>query len=141
MNIRECIEQGYLRRMEPDTKLVEKEMKEAEYDLERANHALEEKDFKWCIVKSYYSMFHAAKAVLFSLGLKEKKHFAVQIVLEDLVKKGKLESIYLDYLSSAMEWKEDADYRYTHSEETAADVAENAENFLSRMKALLKKKV
>ncbi len=81
MNVQECIEQGYLRRVEPDRILIEKEMKEADYDLERANHALEEKDFKWCIVKSYYSMFHAAKAVLFSLGLKEKKHFAVQVVL------------------------------------------------------------
>ncbi len=130
-----------MRKMYPDPKLVEKEMKEAEYDLGRANHALEEKDFKWCIVKSYYSMFHAAKAVLFSLGLKEKKHFAVQIVLEDLVKKGKLESIYLDYLSSAMEWREDADYRYSHSGETAMDIAENAGKFLSRMKGLLKKKV
>ena len=141
MDIWECIQEGYLRKMEPDTKLVEKEMKEANYDLKRAKHALEEKDFKWCIVKSYYSMFHAAKAVLFSLGLRERKHFAVQVVLEDLAKKGKLESIYLDYFSSAIEWREGADYRYVHSEETAIDVVENAEKFLSKMTDLLKKKV
>lgn len=138
MNIQECIEQGYLRRMEPDQKTIEKELKESEYDLERAIHALEEKDFKWCIVKSYYSMFHAARAVLFSLGLREKRHFAVQVVLEDLNKKGKLESIYLDYFSSAMEWREAADYRYSHSEETAIDIVEDAKKFLSKMNELLK---
>lgn len=141
MDIKECIEGGFLRKVEPDPKLVEKELKEADYDLKSASHALEEKDFKWCIVKSYYSMFHAAKAVLFSLGLREKKHFAVQIVLEDLAKKGKLESIYLDYFSSAIEWREGADYRYIHSEETAMDIVENAEKFLSRMKGLLKNKI
>lgn len=140
MNIQECIDAGYLRRMGPDPRLVEKEMKEADYDLEKASHALEEKDFKWCIVKSYYSMFHAAKAVLFSLGLREKKHFAVQVVLEDLVKKGKLENLYLEYFSSAIEWREGADYRYVHSEETAIDIVENAKIFLTRMKELIKSK-
>lgn len=139
MNIQECIEQGYLRRIEPDPKLVEKELEEAEYDLKRADHALEEKDFKWCIVKSYYSMFHAARAVLFLLGLRERRHFAVQVVLEYLIKKGKLESIYLDYFSSAMEWREGADYRYSHSEETAIGIVGNAEKFLIKMKELLKK--
>ena len=103
-DIHECIEKGYLKKIEPDPKIIEKEITEADYDLERAKHALEEKDFKWCIIKSYYSMFHAARAVLFSLGLKEKRHFAVQVVLEDLIKKGKLESIYLDYISSYLVW-------------------------------------
>ncbi len=134
-----CIEKGYLRKTEPEPKIIKKELSEADYDLDRAKHALDEKDFKWCIIKSYYSMFHAARAVLFSLGLKEKRHFAVQVVLEDLIKKGKLESIYLDYLSSAMEWREDADYRYTHSEETAIDCIENAGKFLAKMEELLKK--
>lgn len=104
MNIQECIERGFLRKIEPDPKIIEKELKEAEYDIERAKHALGEKDFKWCIIKSYYAMFHAARAVLFSLGLKERRHFAVQVVLEDLIKKGKLESIYQDYFSSDLAW-------------------------------------
>ncbi len=140
-DIQGCIEKGYLRKTEPDTKIIEKELTEADYDLKRAKHALEEKDFKWCIIKSYYSMFHAARAVLFTLGLKEKRHFAVQVVLEDLIKKGKLESIYLEYLSSAMEWREDADYRYTHSEEIAIDCAENADKFATKMKEILKTKI
>ena len=67
-------------------------------------------------------MFHASRAVLFSLGFREKRHFAVQVVLEDLNKKGKLESIYLEYFGAAMEAREGADYRYVYSENIAKDV-------------------
>lgn len=136
-SVQDCIDQGYLRKCALDIKLVEKELKEAEYDFGKAKHALEEDDFKWCIVKAYYSMFHGAKAVIFSLGLREKRHFAVRVVLEDLVKKGRLESRYVDYFSSAMEWRESADYKYTHSEEIATDIVANTEKFVSKMKDLL----
>jgi len=44
------------------------------------------------LIQSYYAMFHAAKAVLFSMGLREKKHFAVTMVLEMLSKEGKIEN-------------------------------------------------
>jgi len=136
MDIKECLDKGFLKKIKPDPKLVEKEFKEANYDLEKAEHALKEDDFKWCIVKSYYSMFHAARAVLFSLGYRERRHFAVQIVLEDLIKKGKLESIYIEYFSAAMESREGADYRYEYSLEMAEDILENAKKFLSKMEQL-----
>ena len=103
MDIEACLREGLLRKIGIDKKIVEKELKEADYDFEKAEEALDSKDFKWTIVKSYYSMFHSARAVLFSLGYREKRHFAVQVVLEDLVKKGKLESLYLEYFSAAME--------------------------------------
>lgn len=137
MDVKECIEQGFLRKIGRDPNLVRKELNEADYDLKRAVHALGEEDVKWCIIQSYYSMFHSARAVLFSLGFRERRHFAVQVVLEDLVKKGKLESIYLDYLSSAMEWRENADYRYDYSDEIASELLDTAKKFLSRMKGLL----
>jgi len=72
MNLEDCIRKGYLKRMEPDRAMTEKEIKEAEYDLGRAGKAFNEKDFKWAIVKAYYSMFHAARAVMFSFGYREK---------------------------------------------------------------------
>lgn len=137
-SIKECLEKGYLKKERPDHALVEKEMKESEYDMGKARKALKEGDFKWAIIKCYYSMFHAAKAVLFSIGLREKRHFAVQIVLEDLVKRGKLEGIYLEYLSASMEAREDADYRYEYSRERAEDMMEYCVGFVSKMKGLVK---
>ncbi|MEW5759206.1 MAG: HEPN domain-containing protein [Candidatus Thermoplasmatota archaeon] len=117
--------------------MIEKELKEAEYDLGRAKHAFEEEDYKWCIVKSYYSMFHASKAIVFSVGYKERRHFAIQVVLENLVKGGKLENIYTQYFSSAMSAREGVDYRYVYSGETAKEMLEIAKKFLARMKKLL----
>lgn len=118
--------------------LIEKEFVEAKYDLGKAERAFEEDDFKWSIVKSYYSMFHAARAVLFSLGLKEQRHFAIRVVLEDLSARGKLEGRFVSDFSAALGAREDADYRYTYTQETAAYLLESAGDFLARTKKLVK---
>ena len=135
MDVEDCIKKGFLRRIEPDIKLIEKELKEAEHDLNRARDTMHAGDHKWAIVQAYYSMFHAAKALLFSLGLKEKRHFAVQIVLEELSKKGKMEAVHITNFSAAMEAREDADYRHIYSKEIAKDMIENAKKFLDSMRS------
>lgn len=119
--------------------LIGKEIEEAKYDIGKAERALEEGDFKWSIVKSYYSMFHAARAVLFSLGLKERRHFAIRVVLEGLNAKGKLEGKFISDFSAALGAREDADYRYTYSQETAAYLLRAAGDFLARMERLARK--
>ena len=127
-----------MQRIKVERDLIKKELEEAEYDLGKAEHALDEGDFKWSIVKSYYSMFHAARAVLFSLGLKERRHFVIKVVLEDLNAKGKLEGKFISYFSAALMAREDADYRYTYTQETAAYLLGAARDFLARMKKLAK---
>lgn len=138
MDIESCMREGFLQRIKVERDLIKKELEEAEYDLGKAEHALDEGDFKWSIVKSYYSMFHAARAVLFSLKLKERRHFAIRVVLEDLNAKGKLESKFISYFSAALEAREDADYRYTYTQETATYLLGAAKDFLTRMKKLAK---
>ncbi len=140
MDIEDCIREGYIQKVKASRDLAEKELREAEYDLSKARAALEDGDFKWAIVKAYYCMFHSAKAVMFSMGYREKKHFAVQVVLEELSKNGKLEGIFLNYFSAAMEAREDADYRYTYPKETAEEIIEYAEGFLAVMGKMLQNK-
>ena len=137
MDVKDCLEQGFLKEIAFDKKLIEKEFKESLYDLESAKKALHENDYKWCIIKSYYSMFHAAKSVLFKLGYLEKRHFAVSVVLQDLSKKGVLESKYINYFSAALSSREEADYHYNYSEETAKHSIEMAQEFLEKMKKLI----
>lgn len=139
MDVEECLQEGFLRKIQVDKKLTQKELGESNYDLSRAKDALEENDFKWSIVKTYYSMFHAAKAVLFSLGLREKRHFAVGIVLERLSKKGKLQFKFINDYKGAMLSREDADYRYVHSKDTAEYLIDVAEEFIEKMKELTNK--
>lgn len=138
MDIESCLREGFLQRVGAEADLVEKELKEARYDLDKAGRALEEGDFKWSIVKSYYSMFHAARAVLFSLGLRERRHFAIRVVLEDLNAKGKLEGKFVSDFSAALAGREDADYRHTYTQETAVYLLGAAGDFLARMEKLAK---
>ncbi len=139
MKIDELTEKGFLTKIEKDQKLVQKELKEAKYDLEKARLSLEQKDFKWSSVKAYYSMFHAARAVLFSMGLKDRRHFAVGMVLEELTKKGKLELKFVDDFRAGMSAREDADYRHVYSTETAEYIVDISEDFLKRMKKIITK--
>jgi len=134
MKIDELIEKNFLTRIEKNQKLIQKELKEAEYDLEKARLSFEQQDFKWSSVKAYYSMFHAARAVLFSMGLKDRRHFAVGMVLEELTRKGKLELKFVDDFRASMSAREDADYRHVYSTETADYIVDISEDFLKRMK-------
>jgi len=113
-------------------------LEQAGMDLDRAENSLEEKDYKWSIVQSYYSMFNAARAVLFKLGFRDKKHYVIISVLEELSKLGLLEMRYVDDFKASMRSREDANYRSTYSLETANFILEVAKEFLNRMKLLVK---
>ena len=137
MDIQDCLRERFLVKVKPAADLIQKELGEASYDIERAEKAFSDEDWKWAIVKAYYCMFHAARAILFKLGLREKKHFAVGVVLDDLNKKGKLEIRYVNDFSAALSSREDAGYHYVYNKEAAEHGIEIAENFLNRMKRLL----
>jgi len=137
MKIEDLIAEGFLAKVKPDKMLIEKEIQEAKYDLNRAKGAFQEKDFKWCIIKSYYSMFHSAKALLFSLGLKERRHFAIAIVLEELSREGKIESSFVYDFKAAMSAREDADYKYLYTSDKANYLLTIAGEFLLRIKKLI----
>ena len=81
-------------------------------------------------------MFHAAKAVLFLLGLKERSHYSVGEVLDALSNEGRLESSYVDDFKGAMSEREGADYHYRHSASTAREMVEIAPKFAKRMEGL-----
>jgi len=137
MDIKTCIEKRYLIKTKPDFELSNKELKEADYDLEKAKNASDEDDYKWCIIKCYYSMFHAAKSLLYKSGYVEKKHIAVIIVLEELNKEGKIEIKHINNFKAAMSAREDADYHYTYSKEIAEHDLEMCAGFLEAVKKIL----
>lgn len=139
MEIDECLKEGYLKKITPARDLVDKEVKEGKYDLLKAQKTFEDKDYKWTIVKAYYSMFHFARAVLFNVGFREKRHFVIGVVLEDLNKKGKLESKYVNDFNAAVSARVDADYHYIYSKEKAEHSLYIAEEFNEKMKGLIKR--
>lgn len=139
MNVEDALEKGLIQRVSPDEKMVNKELKEAEYDLEKASKTLKEGDYKWSIIQSYYTMFHSARALLFSLGYREKTHTGILIVLEEQNNQGKMESSYLNDYSAAKNSRENADYHYSYSSKKAEYLLEAAREFKEEMKRMINK--
>ena len=139
MGLKDVIEKGHLREIEPNIEFAFKEWKESELDLKTASSELKAGGFKWSIIKSYYSMFHAAKAVLFKAGFREKTHYAVVFVLQDFAEKGLLEQKFIEDYKAAIFAREQADYHYSHSRETALQMLEIAGEFIAEMKKLYEK--
>lgn len=138
MDMDELIKANCMQKIRPAQDLAEKEFHEAEYDLEKAETALDEKDYKWAIVKAYYAVFHSAKGIMFLMGLREKAHFAVGHFLDCISKNGKLEGRYVSDFKTCMNARQAADYNYDYSEKTAHDIYAMAEEFIERMKRLRK---
>lgn len=137
MSFEECLRKKLLVRVKPQIDLSEKEFNSAKKDLERARHTQEiDRDSKWAIIKAYYSMFHAAKAILYLVGLRERSHGCVAATLEKLSEKGLIESSVVEEFKSRMEAREDADYRNEYSEEEAERSIQIAKKFLNKMKEL-----
>ena len=138
--IRRLIEERKLTRFRVSSEMIEKELEGAQYDLNGAKNSLEREDYKGATVQGYYSMFHAARALLYTTGYREKSHRALVTALNELyVKTGKLESDHLENLKHAMDLREEADYSMTFSETGARELARYAETFLTRVKEILGK--
>lgn len=139
MNIEDALKKGLIQEVKSDGELVNKELKEAEYDLEKASKTLEEGDYKWSIIQSYYTMFHSARALLFSLRYREKTHTGILIVLEEQRNQGKIQSSYLDDYRAAKNARENADYHYSYSSKKAEYLLEAAREFKEEMERMINK--
>ncbi len=80
---RRLIEQRKLQKITPKNDIINKEIASAEYDLRKSKNSCENEDYKWTIVQPYYSMFHAARALIYSKGYREKSHRACSVALKE----------------------------------------------------------
>ncbi len=63
--------------------LVAGELETAAQDLESSRNTFSESDYKWATIQAYYSIFHAARALLFDGGFNSQ-------VQHEVVSRGKL---------------------------------------------------
>lgn len=126
-----------LTKIKSDRKLVLKEIKGAESDSETARKSLQDGNFKWATIQGYYSIFHAARALLYSKGFREKSHYALLVAIRELFR-DKLDLPLIQGFEDAMNLRQTADYGLTFSEEGAIDVIKTAEKFLLKTREMLK---
>lgn len=134
---RQLLEERRLVRIKPDRKLVLKEIEGAKSDLETARKSLQDGNFKWAIIQGYYSIFHAARALVYSKGFREKSHYALLVAIQELFS-DELESCLIQGFGDAMNLRQTADYGLTFSKEGAINVIETAEKFLLKTKEILR---
>jgi len=118
--------------------LVDKELKVALDDLAESKDRFKNERYKYATIDAYYATFHAARALLFSKGYRERSHYALYIAIEALfVETGMLEKRYSHILKDSMSLREDANYGGEFSKDGAALSINNAEEFIKKTKEAL----
>jgi uncharacterized protein (UPF0332 family) len=81
--VEECFKEGLLKKIEPNIKFAIKSLKQAEHFLSEAQDLIElnKKDIAYLIL--YEASFHAARAILFKDGIKERSHYCISKYLEE----------------------------------------------------------
>jgi len=111
-------------------------IEEAENKLAAAKSLFENGFYKDSASRSYYSMYHAARALLLTKDISPKTHegviakFGLEFVKQDIIEK-----CYSKALAKGKDIREIADYDVIAeiTEEEAESVVEDAEEFLERI--------
>jgi uncharacterized protein (UPF0332 family) len=137
---RECLKNRKIISFPRGKGLIKKEMAAAEEDLIEAKDRFQNSRFKYATINAYYSIFHAARALLYSRGYRERSHHCLSIALEALfVESGLMDNRFIRIFRNNMVLRESADYGDSFSMESASLSVLNAEEFVKMAIILLRK--
>ena len=135
---KDCLNRGKIILFPQGKHLVDKELNSARIDLEDAEFGFAHSRYKWSTIQAYYSMYHSARALVFSKGYREKSHFCLYVALQELfVEQGLLEVDLVESFHGSMRMRESADYRDNFSQEGALLVIGKAGQFLIKTGEIL----
>jgi len=135
---KQCLESGKIVSFPKGKELVGKELSVARSDLLDAKAGYENQRYKWSTIQAYYAMFHAARALIYSHGYREKSHYCLLVALRALyVEEGKLDAQTGRDFLNAMNLREAADYEAEFSQSGAKAVIASAEKFIEKATAIL----
>jgi uncharacterized protein (UPF0332 family) len=133
-----CLESGKIVSFPKGKELMRKELSVARSDLLDAKAGYENQRYKWSTVQAYYAMFHAARALIYSQGYREKSHYCLSVALRALfIEENKLDAQAGRDFLNAMNLREAADYEAEFSMEGAQAVIASAERFIEKATAVL----
>jgi len=138
ITFKDCLARKRIFPFKPAKHLVSLEIEDAEKDLNSAQGELSKSGFKWATIKGYYAMFHAARALLYSRGYRERGHYCLYLAIKELfVKEDLLDALIAEDLKNSMALREEADYRRNFSKKGASATIKSAERFLKVAKNIL----
>lgn len=135
----DCLKRKKITEFQRAVDLVSKELDLASSDFKSAKASFEDENYKWATIQAYYSMFHSARALIYSKGYRERSHYCLNIAIRALfVEEGKFSPMLVEALQLGKTLRENADYYGEFSKEAADQMLENAKEFLETVKQLVK---
>ncbi len=140
LDFKKGLESKRIIRFEEGEKSVRNEISAAQDDLSEALDRFDKEKFKYATITAYYSMFHSARALLYSQGYREKSHYYLLVAIRALfVEKDLMAEKLLNEFHEAMVLRENADYNSQFSKEGAQAGINTAKEMLALAKSILKK--
>ena len=137
----ECFKKGLIRKIPASEEKALKSMANADRWLKEAKKNFEHDLLSSCLVSSYSAMFHAARALLFRDGFREKSHYCVARYLgEEYVGKGKLPRVVVDLLDRLRNLRHTDLYQldFFVTKEEAEEAIKSAEIVIEEIASLIK---
>ena len=119
-------------------------LEKAKSDLNASKKTLELKMYDTAANRSYYAIFHAARAVLALNGEDYKKHSGViSNFQKKYIKTGIFDKLMSNIIKSAFDMRCDSDYEdfYAVPQEDVIKQVEESEYFVNQIEAYLKEKI
>lgn len=138
--IEDCFRKKLLRNVPPSEKKAEESLVLAESYLDESKKTAAAGARKISINGAYMVWFHAARAVLFRDGVREKSHYCIEAYLERYVESGDLEEKWTTLFSRIRNQRHENQYGFgpEPTEIEIVSALENAEQFLERVRILLR---
>jgi uncharacterized protein (UPF0332 family) len=140
-NYNDCIRKGLLKKIPSSKDKATQSLKKAREWLKEAENSLKGNALSSSILASYAAMFHAARAILFFDGFREKSHACVARYLEEkYVKTGKVDKKWVELLDHSREIRhaDQYDLSFFSTKEEAENAIKSASDFLAAMSDLFK---
>jgi len=64
-SFQDCLRKGKIKNFSRGKSLAGKELRLAKEDLNSARKSFTDKNYRWCVIQVYYSMFHSARSLLY----------------------------------------------------------------------------
>jgi len=127
----DCLKRGKIKPFSRGPVLAAKEIEAAQADLKRAYKTYTEADYKWATIQVYYSMFHSARALLYTKSLKEHSHYCLVSAIKALYVETKIIPLHiLEGFQQAKDLREEADYYNRWSQAGCEKLIKLSEEFL-----------
>jgi len=136
----DCFGRGLLRRVDPSDEKARLSLAQAGEWADEAAKALAIGVVRSAMSAVYMAYFHAARAVLFRDGVREKSHYCIGLYLETYVANGTLEEEWVALFDHIRGLRQTDQYNLAASptEEETTSALEGAGRFIARMERLVK---